>query len=320
MTKLTICLPACLAVLCSITDFHPVQAAESIGNSYDTAKVIELNRIQEGTLPISQGRQCFQVNVPDGKRVSIRGSNNYGTVFFSAYTSQGQVLIGETQVLASFQPYGVVETEENDGSVMVCIDSDTTQRTAAHRYSLQVSLLSPTLVASAGSLRGIGKQIEKQPIQIYPQPKSRQAEPKKSQKFSPVELPLQLAANSKAFALNRDGGTLGDAGNNPTTARLVALNQRYSGYLNASRQDDRDCYTYADLPTGKKLRVAVANNEGILGISAYSEEGKILIGQTYMINQQTALETEAASGNIMVCLDTDGEKSDHQYTFEAQIK
>jgi hypothetical protein len=326
MTKLTICLPACLAILCTVADPHLVGATESINNSYDTAKTIELDRIQEGTLPVNQGRQCFQVNVPEGKRVSIRGSNNYGTVFFSAYTSRGQVLIGETQVLASFQPYGVVETEENDGSVMVCIDSDTAQRRTAHKYSLQVSLLGvkPTLIASSQIVRGLEKQPEKpapkQPRQIYPQPKSRQIETGKLSSSPYVDSPLQLAANSRSFAVGRDGDSKGDAGNNAKTARLVSTNQMYSGYLNASRNDDRDCYTYPDLPANSKLQVAVANNDGILGISAYSDEGKILIGQTYMINQQSTLETEATSGNVMVCLDTDGEKSDHQYTFEAQIK
>jgi hypothetical protein len=325
MTKLTICLPACLAILCNITDLQPVMATESISNSYNTAKVIELDRVQEGTLPVSQGRQCFQVNVPEGKRVSIRGSNDHGTVFFSAYTSRGQVLIGETQVLASFQPYGVVETEENDGSVMVCIDSDTAQRRTAHRYSLQVSLAGskPTLIASAASLRGLGKPVEKaekQPAQIYPQPKFRQPESGKQQSSPFVDSPLQLAANSRSFVLNRDGGSPGDAGNNAKTAHEAVPNQMYSGYLNASLNDDRDCYNYPDLPVNSKLQVAVANNSGILGISAYSEAGKILIGQAYMINQQTQLETEATSGNVMVCLDTDGEKTDHQYTFEAQIK
>ncbi len=318
MAKLSICLSACLAMLCSVIDIQVAQATGKPSNSYETAQVIALDHRQEGTLPIGQGRQCFQVNVPDGQRVSIRGSNNYGTVFFSAYTSRGQVLIGETQVLASFQSSGIVETEENDGTVMACVDSDMADRHTAHRYSLQVSLLGaqPNLVATSRP----DKQTEQRLAKTYPQPKSRQVKTSKLSAAPDVESPLQLAANSRFFATGRDGGMAGDAGNKAATARLVSVNQRYSGYLNASRGDDRDCYTYPDLPTGSQLRVAVANNEGILGISAYSAAGKILIGQTYMINQETMLETESTSGDVMVCLDTDGEKSDHQYTFEAQIK
>jgi hypothetical protein len=56
-----------------------------------------------------------------------------------------------------------------------------------------------------------------------------------------------------------------------------------------------------------------------LGISAYSANGQILIGQMYMINQPTTLKTEITSGQVMVCVDNDGEKSNHQYTFEARL-
>jgi hypothetical protein len=131
--------------------------------------------------------------------------------------------------------------------------------------------------------------------------------------------PLQQAAQSQSFAIGRDGGSDGDTGNNFATARPVSLNQMYSGYLNASRGDDRDCYTYKDLPPNSKLQVAAANHQGILGISAYSANGQILIGQMYMVNQPNTLITEIASGQVMVCLDNDGEKSNHQYTFEARF-
>jgi hypothetical protein len=305
-------------MLCSVIDIQVVQATGKLSNSYETAQVIALDHLQEGTLPVGQGRQCFQVNVPEGQRVSIRGRNDYGTVFFSAYTSRGQVLIGETQVLASFQPSGLVETEENDGTVMACIDSDMADRHTAHRYSLQVSLLA--VQPNWAVTNRPNQQIEQRSDSIDHQSKSRPVKTGKLPTAPAVESPLQLAANSRFFAVGRDGGVAGDAGNKAATARRVSVNHRYSGYLNASRGDDRDCYTYPDLPTGSQLRVTVANNDGILGISAYSADGKILIGQTYMINQQTTLETESTSGNVMVCLDTDGEKSDHQYTFEAQIK
>lgn len=131
--------------------------------------------------------------------------------------------------------------------------------------------------------------------------------------------PLQQAAQSQSFVTGQDGGSDGDTGNNFATARPVYLNQMYSGYLNASNTDDRDCYTYKDLPPNSKLQVAVANHQGILGISAYSNNGKILIGQMYMVNQPTILNTEITSGQAMVCLDNDGEKSNHQYTFEARL-
>jgi hypothetical protein len=94
----------------------------------------------------------------------------------------------------------------------------------------------------------------------------------------------------------------------------------YGGYLNARGKDDRDCYVYAGVPNGGKLKVNVANNDGILGISAYSDHGSILIGQTYIINQQGILQTEATNGDVMVCMDTDGEKSDHQYTFNGRVE
>jgi hypothetical protein len=51
---------------------------------------------------------------------------------------------------------------------------------------------------------------------------------------------LQQAAQSQSFAIGQDGGSDGDTGNNFATARPVSLNQMYSGYLNASRGDDRD--------------------------------------------------------------------------------
>ncbi len=130
---------------------------------------------------------------------------------------------------------------------------------------------------------------------------------------------LQQAAQSQSFAIGQDGGSIGDTGNNLATARPVSLNQMYSGYLHASGGDDRDCYTYKDLPPNSKLQVAVANHQGILGISAYSTNGQILIGQMYMVNQPTILQTENTSGQVMVCLDNDGEKSNHQYTFEARL-
>jgi hypothetical protein len=131
--------------------------------------------------------------------------------------------------------------------------------------------------------------------------------------------PLQQAVQSQSFAIGQDGGNEGDTGNDFATARPVSLNQMYSGYLNASSGDDRDCYTYKDLPTNSKLQVTVANHQGILGISAYNANGKILIGQMYMVNQPTILKTEITNGQVMVCLDNDGEKSNHQYTFEARL-
>jgi hypothetical protein len=317
MKKLTThcCLWTCLTTLAIAGAPSRTNAAERIGDNFDTAKTIKLDQIYEGTLPISQGRQCLRVDVPGGKRVSIRGNNSYETVFFSAYSNRGSILIGETQVLASFQPSGVVETEENDGTVMVCIDSDTAQRRADHRYSLQVSLLgaNPDVVASTSKAEADQKTN-------FPQAKARKVEQEKERTSPFADSPLQLAANSRSFPLGRDGGVTGDAGNNATTARPVALDRMYSGFLNASRTDDRDCYIYPDLPRGSKLQVSVANNDGILGMSAYSQAGKILIGQVYMIDQETRLETEATSGNVMVCMDTDGEKSDHQYTFQASLK
>jgi hypothetical protein len=145
MTKLNIWRSTGFTLLGSIFALLLVPATTpaiaQVGSSYATAKVIELDRQEEGTLPIGQGRKCFQAKTPAGQRLLIRGRNDHGTVFFSAYTNRGQILIGETQVLAAMQPEGVIETEENDGSVMVCIDSDTASRTVAHRYSLQVSLL-----------------------------------------------------------------------------------------------------------------------------------------------------------------------------------
>jgi hypothetical protein len=131
--------------------------------------------------------------------------------------------------------------------------------------------------------------------------------------------PLQQAAQSQSFAIGQDGGSDGDTGNNFATARPVSLSQMYSGYLNTSRGDDRDCYTYKNLPPNSKLQVAVANHQGILGISAYGVNGQILIGQMYMVNQPTILKTEITSGQVMICLDNDGEKSSHQYTFEARL-
>ena len=136
---------------------------------------------------------------------------------------------------------------------------------------------------------------------------------------SAIVSPLQQAAQSQSFAIGQDGGSNGDTGNNFANARPVSLNQMYSGYLNASNSDDRDCYTYKDLPPNSKLQVAVANHQGILGISAYSANGQILIGQMYMVNQPTTLKTEITSGQVMICLDNDGEKSNHQYTFEARL-
>ncbi len=136
---------------------------------------------------------------------------------------------------------------------------------------------------------------------------------------SAIVSPLQQAAQSQSFVVGQDGGMIGDTGNNLATARSVSLNQMYSGYLHASSDDNRDCYTYKDLPPNSKLQVSVANHQGILGISAYRSDGQILIGQMYMVNQPTTLKTENTSGQVMVCLDNDGEKSNHQYTFEARL-
>jgi hypothetical protein len=103
------------------------------GSTFDTAKAIDLNQRYEGSLPVGQGRHCYRIDVPSGKKVAIQGSNNYGSVFVSAYTGNGNLLIGETQILSSFQKTGKVETEETDGAVMVCVDSDTAQRKQEHR-------------------------------------------------------------------------------------------------------------------------------------------------------------------------------------------
>jgi hypothetical protein len=369
--------------------------AVATGNNFDTAQSIDLNRRYEGSLPIGQGRHCYRLNVPSGKKVTIQGSNNYGAVFVSAYTGHGNLLIGETQILSSFQPTALVQTEENDGGVMVCIDSDTAQRQKEHGYSLQVSITGEAAVATvpAALKRPVTTQplpipqsvptvrvvknpavpkplpvvaptvrvakapepvvilvpparVAKNPVTantpeippviipvpparvakapeaatIYPQPKTRKSEVRESQVSPYVNSPLQLAANSRSFDQAKDGGNSGDAGNNFQTARAVTPEQMYGGYLNAKGKDDRDCYVYSDLPSGSKLKVSVANNDGILGISAYSDRGSILIGQTYIINQQGLLKTEAISGDVMVCMDTDGEKSDHQYTFNGRVE
>ena len=104
------------------------------GNTFDTAKAIDLNQKYEGSLPVGQGRHCYRVDVPSGKKVAIQGSNNYGSVFVSAYTGHGNLLIGETQILSSFQKTGKVETEETDGGVMVCVDSGVLAGAAPYRY------------------------------------------------------------------------------------------------------------------------------------------------------------------------------------------
>jgi hypothetical protein len=311
-----------LALFAAGTIAPPATAA---GNNFENAPAIELNRLYEGSLPVGQGRHCYRLAVPEGQKVAIRGSNSYGTVFVSAYTGRGQLLIGETQILSSYQPTAMVKTEASDGSVMVCVDSDVaqSQQNQSHRYSLQVAL------DNGGSAPVVAQQPVRapgsQPLVVArevraPQPKARKIENRDLPRSPYANSPLMLAANSRSFDRRRDGGANGDAGNSFRTAQPVSSGQMYGGFLNAAHRDDRDCYVYSDLPSGSKLQVAVANNDGILGISAYSEEGKILIGQTYIINQEGMLKTEATSGNVMVCMDTDGEKSDHQYSFSGQVR
>jgi hypothetical protein len=316
------------------------------GNTFETAKAIDLNQRYEGTLPVGQGRHCYRIDVPSGKKVAIQGSNNYGSVFVSAYTGHG-----ETQILSSFQKTGQVETEETDGGVMVCVDSDMAQRQQEHRYSLQIAVAGTTVVAQASPplkspIKAPVKAIPTAPLAVakiitpantrpknplvvvarapeiilYPQVKTRKSETRDSQVSPYVNSSMQLAANSRSFDRAKDGGLGGDTGNNFKTARAVTPEQMYGGYLNAKGKDDRDCYVYAGVPNGSKLKVNVANNDGILGISAYSDHGSILIGQTYIINQEGILQTEATNGDVMICMDTDGEKSDHQYTFNGRVE
>lgn len=316
------------------------------GNTFDTAKAIDLNQRYEGTLPVGQGRHCYRVNVPSGKKVAIQGSNNYGSVFVSAYTGHGNLLIGETQILSSFQKTGKVETEETDGGVMVCVDSDMAQRQQEHRYSLQIAVAGETVVAKAPTSPPTKAPVKAVPtaplakvitpsntrpknplvvvaraseIILYPQLKTRKSETRESSVSPYVNSSMQLAANSRSFDRSKDGSIGGDTGNNFQTARAVTPEQMYGGYLNAKGKDDRDCYVYTDVPNGSKLKVNIANNDGILGISAYSDRGSILIGQTYIVNQQGILQTESTNGDVMVCMDTDGEKSDHQYTFNGRV-
>jgi hypothetical protein len=396
-----------------------LKPAAATGNNFETAKAIGLNQRYEGSLPVSQGRHCYRVDVPNGKKVAIKSSNNYGSVFVSAYTGHGNLMIGETQILSSYQPDAFLQTEETDGSVMVCIDSDMAQRQRDHHYSLEVSILGNTAVAKkptvklpsavaiqpaakpatvvaakpavtpvpvekkplwpttfkfAASMREVSatpeqitlpvivaKQtynqpplVAKKPTKIatpkkvvqtvakqrisqvsatnplvvvsqapdfmsYPQTKTRKSEERESSVSSFISSPLLLAANSRSFDRDRDAYLTGDSGGNFGTARYVVPNQMYGGFLNAKGSDARDCYIYSGLPKGSRLKVAFANNDGILGASAYSDKGSILIGQSYIVNQQGSLKTEATSGDVMVCLDTDGEKSDHQYTFSARV-
>jgi hypothetical protein len=352
MTKLTRYrhLWACFLAL-STTALVANRAAatgNNTGNTFDTAKAIDLNQRYEGSLPVGQGRHCYRVDVPSGKKVAIQGSNNYGSVFVSAYTGHGNLLIGETQILSSFQKTGQVETEETDGGVMVCVDSDMAQRQQEHRYSLQIAVVGTTVVAQAPppppkapvkavltAPLAVAKIITpantrpKNPLVVvarapeiilYPQVKTRKSETRESPVSPYVNSSMQLAANSRSFDRAKDGGIGGDTGNGFQTARAVMPEQMYGGYLNARGKDDRDCYVYAGVPNGGKLKVNVANNDGILGISAYSDHGSILIGQTYIINQQGILQTEATNGDVMVCMDTDGEKSDHQYTFNGRVE
>jgi hypothetical protein len=351
MTKLTRYrhLWACFLAL-STTALVADRAAatgNNTGNTFDTAKAIDLNQRYEGSLPVGQGRHCYRVDVPSGKKIAIQGSNNYGSVFVSAYTGHGNLLIGETQILSSFQKTGKVETEETDGGVMVCVDSDMAQRQQEHRYSLQIAVLGETVVAQSpppkapinAPIKTVSAPLAKiitpsntrpknplvvvaraSEIILYPQVKTRKSETRESSVSPYVNSAIQLAANSRSFDRAKDGGISGDTGNNFQTARAVTPEQMYGGYLNARGKDDRDCYVYAGVPNGGKLKVDVANNDGILGISAYSDHGSILVGQTYIINQQGILQTEATSGDVMVCMDTDGEKSDHQYTFNGRIE
>jgi hypothetical protein len=325
MTKITRYRHAWACWLALLSAGTIVPQATAAGNNFENAPAIELNRLYEGSLPVGQGRHCYRLAVPQGQKVAIRGSNNYGTVFVSAYTGRGQLLIGETQILSSYQPTAVVKTEESDGSVMVCVDSDVakSQQNQSHRYSLQVALDNGG-TAPIVAQRPVPAPVQKPSVVARevraPQPKARKIENRDLSRSPYVNSPLMLAANSRSFDRRRDAGANGDAGNSFRTAQPVAPGQMYGGFLNAAARDDRDCYIYSDLPRGSKLQVAVANNEGILGISAYSEEGQILIGQTYIINQEGMLKTEATSGNVMVCMDTDGEKSDHQYTFSGQVR
>jgi hypothetical protein len=394
---------------CFLALSSPVLVANQVGatgNNFETAKLIELNQRYEGSLPVSQGRHCYRLDVPSGKKVAIQSSNNYGAVFVSAYTGRGSLMIGETQILSSFQPNGTLQTEETDGSVMVCIDSDTAQRQRDHNYSLQINIVGetavankpavklPTIVAAKpvakpavvvatkpvvapdprppatrteASLREVAavpaqvtipvivakknlnqpltakKSARSRPQKVervakvsqanplivvakapdflsYPQTKTRKSAERETSVSSYVNSPLLLAANSRSFDRARDGRLTGDAGGTFNTARYVVPDQMYGGFLNAKGSDSRDCYIYSDLPQGSRLKVAFANNEGILGASAYSDKGSILVGQSYIINQQGFLKTEATGGDVMVCMDTDGEKSDHQYTFSAQVE
>ncbi len=345
MTKLTRYRYLWACFLALSTTALVANRAAATGSTFDTAKAIDLNQRYEGSLPVGQGRHCYRVDVPSGKKVAIQGSNNYGSVFVSAYTGHGNLLIGETQILSSFQKTGQVETEETDGGMMVCVDSDMAQRQQEHRYSLQIAVVGTTVVAKAPTKTlvkaaptpplAVAKIITpsntrpKNPLVVvarasdiilYPQLKTRKSETRESSVSPYVNSSMQLAANSRSFDRAKDGGTGGDTGNNFQTARAVTPEQLYGGYLNAKGKDDRDCYVYASVPNGGKLKVNVANNDGILGISAYSDHGSILIGQTYIINQQGILQTEATNGDVMVCMDTDGEKSDHQYTFNGRVE
>jgi hypothetical protein len=321
MTKITRYRHAWACWLALLSVGTTATQASAAGNNFENAPAIELNRLYEGSLPVGQGRHCYRLSVPQGQKLAIRGSNNYGTVFVSAYTGRGQLLIGETQILSSFQPTATVRTEETDGSVMVCVDSDAAQAQSnqSHRYSLQVAMANTVPTPTAQRPRLQTQTVAAREIR-YPQPKARKIESRDLPTSPYADSPLQLAANSRSFDRRRDGGKQGDAGNSFATAQPVVQSQMYGGFLNAASRDDRDCYMYSDLPSGSKLKVAIANNDGILGISAYSEEGKILIGQTYIVKQQGLLQTEATSGNVMVCMDTDGEKSDHQYTFSGQVR
>jgi hypothetical protein len=392
-----------------------IKMAGATGNNFETAKLIELNQRYEGSLPVSQGRHCYRLDVPSGKKVAIQSSNNYGAVFVSAYTGRGSLMIGETQILSSFQPNVQLQTEETDGSVMVCIDSDTAQRQRDHNYSLQINIVGetalakkpvvkfPTAVATQPTVKQppviaaqpvvepapVAKKPTRPPtsriqasmmevsavpeqraiipvivakknpnqslttkkptrskpakskptkvarftpvnlpivvaqapdVRSYPQTKTRKSEERETVVSAYANSPLLLAANSRSFDQSRDGRLTGDAGGTFSTARYVVPNQMYGGFLNAKGSDRRDCYIYSDLPQGSRLKLAFANNDGILGASAYSDKGSILIGQSYIINQQGLLKTETTGGDVMVCMDTDGDKSDHQYTFSAQVE
>jgi hypothetical protein len=405
-------LRACLFALSTTT--LAANQAVATGNTFETAQSIELNRRYEGSLPISQGRHCYRMAVPNGKRVTIQSSNNYGVVFVSAYTGHGQLMVGETQILSSYQPNVLLQTEETDGSVMVCIDSDTAQRQKDHNYSLQVSIAGESTVAQKPTIKispvvaakptgkiptasqsvvpvavvirpnrppatriaasmiepvstipvelpiMVAKQTIYQPLPVkkvprtkakakkaavlssnvakisrtnplvvvakapdflsYPQTKTRKSEERESSVSAYVNTPLLLAANSRSFDRTRDARLTGDTGGNFTTARYLIPDQVYSGFLNAGAGDKRDCYIYSDLPQGSRLKMAVASNGGALGVSVYGDKGSILIGQSYMVNQQGSFKTKATGGDVLVCIDTDGEKSDHQYTFSATVQ